>query len=226
MRTIDTKKYVTHECGENSIYETFKVIIRYNASGFAMVKNVRKCLKDYGFEINKYDPCIANKIANGKQCTICWHVDDTKRSHVDMNVVSVVINNIEKEFGTMTVTRGKEHLFVGMDFKLNEDGTVSISINNYIEECIASYGEEISNNNTKTPASSKLFNVNVDSIKLSEDKSEIFHHIVAKLLFVMKRVRLDISTTIAFLSTRITKSTKVDWVKLKRLLEYLTILKI
>ena len=55
-----------------------------------------KCLKDDGFKINKYDPCIANNIINGKQCTICWHVDDTKISHVDENVVSKVINNIEK----------------------------------------------------------------------------------------------------------------------------------
>ena len=37
-----------------------------------------KYLKADGFEINKYDPCIANKIVNGKQCTVCWHVDDTK----------------------------------------------------------------------------------------------------------------------------------------------------
>ena len=63
--------------------------------------------------------------------------------------------------------------------------------------------------------------MNVHSTKLNEDKSEIFHHIVAKFLFVTKQVRLDISTTIVFLSTRVTKSTNVDWVKLKRLLEYL-----
>ena len=37
-----------------------------------------KCLKADGFEINKYGPCIANKIVNGKQCTVCWHVDDVK----------------------------------------------------------------------------------------------------------------------------------------------------
>ena len=29
-----------------------------------------KCLKNDGFKVNKYDPCIANKIINGKQCTI------------------------------------------------------------------------------------------------------------------------------------------------------------
>ena len=121
----------------------------------------------------------------------------------------------------MTVTRGKEYNFVGMNFKLKDDGIVSIIMKDYIEECITSYGEEVSNNNTKTPANSKLFNVDVHSNKLSQDKSDMFHHIVAKLLFVMKRVRLDISTTIVFLSTRVTTRTKVDWVKLKILLEYL-----
>ena len=61
-------------------------------------------------------------------------------------------------------------------------------MNDYIEEYIASNGEEIGKNNNKTPANSKLFNVDVHSTRLTEDKSEIFHHIVAKLLFVLKRV--------------------------------------
>ena len=109
----------------------------------------------------------------------------------------------------MTVTRGKEHTFVGMNFKLKDDGTVSITMKDYIEECIASYGEKVSNYNTKTPANNKLFNVDVHSNKLSQDKSDIFHHIVAKLSFVIKQVRLDISTTIVFLSTRVTPTQKI-----------------
>ena len=39
-------------------------------------------LKDIGFELNPYDLCVANKDINGKQCTIVWHVDDNKISHV------------------------------------------------------------------------------------------------------------------------------------------------
>ena len=30
-------------------------------------------LKSLGYEINPYDPCVANKTINGKQMTICWH---------------------------------------------------------------------------------------------------------------------------------------------------------
>ena len=36
---------------------------------------------------------------------------------MDKNVVSAVIKNIENELGTMTVTRGKDHNFIGMNFK-------------------------------------------------------------------------------------------------------------
>ena len=50
---------------------------------------------------------------------------------------------------------------------------------------------------------------------------EIFHYIVAKLLYVSKRARVDIDLTVSFLCTRVSKSTDEDWVKLRRLLQYL-----
>ena len=40
-----------------------------------------KDLKVHGFELNPYDPCIANKMINGQQMTVTWHVDDLKMSH-------------------------------------------------------------------------------------------------------------------------------------------------
>jgi len=44
---------------------------------------------------------------------------------------------------------------------------------------------------------------------------------VAKLLYVAKRGRIDIQLTIAFLCTRVSCSTKQDWNKLKRVLQFL-----
>jgi hypothetical protein len=40
-----------------------------------------KSLTDIDFVINPYDPCVANKTIEGKQMTICFHVDDCKLSH-------------------------------------------------------------------------------------------------------------------------------------------------
>jgi hypothetical protein len=45
-------------------------------------------LLSIGFEINPYDPCVANKIVNGKQLTICWHVDDLFIGHADSAVIA------------------------------------------------------------------------------------------------------------------------------------------
>ena len=34
-------------------------------------KRLCRWLEDKGFEANPYDPCVANKIVNGTQMTIC-----------------------------------------------------------------------------------------------------------------------------------------------------------
>ena len=60
-----------------------------------------------GFEINPYDKCVANKMTNGKQCTIAWYVDDVKISHLDKKVVDDVIQEIETHFGNMEVNKNK-----------------------------------------------------------------------------------------------------------------------
>ena len=51
-----------------------------------------------------------NKTVNDKQCTIIWHVDDLKISHIDPDIVSRVLADIDAEYGKITkmnITRGK-----------------------------------------------------------------------------------------------------------------------
>ncbi len=45
-----------------------------------------------GLKLNPYDGCIANKTVNGKQITICFHVDDCKISHESTKVVDKLID--------------------------------------------------------------------------------------------------------------------------------------
>ena len=53
------------------------------------------------FFINAYNRCVANKIINGKQCTIVWYVDDNKVSHEDPSVVDEVIELMKKHSGNL-----------------------------------------------------------------------------------------------------------------------------
>jgi hypothetical protein len=59
-------------------------------------------------------------MVNGKQATIAWYVNNNKISHMDPTVVTDVIHNIEARFGKMTVTWGKEQVFLGMKISLTK----------------------------------------------------------------------------------------------------------
>jgi hypothetical protein len=50
-----------------------------------------KSLTDIDFIINPYDPCVANKIIEGKQMNIFFHVDDCKLSHLKKAVMERTI---------------------------------------------------------------------------------------------------------------------------------------
>jgi len=67
-------------------------------------------LHEWGFKLNPYDKCVANKKINGKQCTIIWHVDDLKILHVEKKVIDDIITHLSNKFskeGTLTATSGK-----------------------------------------------------------------------------------------------------------------------
>jgi len=76
-------------------------------------------LKGMGFVLNPYDRCVANNNIKGKQCTVCWYVDDNKVSHEVEEVVPGTIKEISKHFGELTVTGGDNHQFLEMDIRLN-----------------------------------------------------------------------------------------------------------
>ena len=161
-----------------------------------------------GFTINPFDLCVANKSVNGKQLTICWYVDDLKVSHEDETVVRATIAELEEDFGKMNVVYGKDHVYLGMNLKI-KDGTVSITMKDYLEEALQAYGEPI-NSSATTPANRNLHVIDENAELLPNEKAERFHHIVAKLLHVAKRARLDIEPTIAFLYRRVQKPTSQD----------------
>jgi hypothetical protein len=180
-------------------------------------------LVEMGFEINPYDWCVANKTVNGRQCTVLWHVDDLKISHVDANVVTEIIKNIDKEFGVeapITINRGKVHDYLGMTLDYSEDGKVSVKMLDYVEGMLETATVDM-RGEAATPAGEHLFAVNEDAEKLSEEEAQAFHHLVAKALFLCKRGRPDIQTAVAFLCTRVKEPDVDDNKKLKRMIQYL-----
>jgi hypothetical protein len=72
-------------------------------------------LKLQGFELNPYDPCVANKMINRKQFTLTWHMEDIKMSHDDHKEVTRIIEWLKGIYGdNMHVSRGLVYDYLGM----------------------------------------------------------------------------------------------------------------
>jgi hypothetical protein len=100
-------------------------------------------LKERGFVLNPYNQCVANSMIDGNQCTIAWYVDDIKISHVDPNIVTAIIGKLEQQFDKMTVTRGREHVLLGMNIQYTNEKTAVITMKNYLIEAIEESNLEI-----------------------------------------------------------------------------------
>ena len=61
------------------------------------------------FDINSYNPCVANKAVEGKQLKITWHVDDLKISNAGSRVISDTILFLESIYDKTHITCGKQH---------------------------------------------------------------------------------------------------------------------
>jgi hypothetical protein len=72
----------------------------------------------------------------------------------------------------------------------------------------------------RTPATDTLFAAD-DTEQVSEEVRIWFHRVVAQILYLAKRTRLETLTTVAYLATRVTCCTESDVVKLHRLIRYL-----
>ena len=97
------KDYVTYENGIPVIFvELLKALYGLLESSFLFYKKLSKDLKDDGFKINPYDPCVANKMVEEKQLTVTWHVDDLKVSHVKTEVVDEFIDWARHKYEDIT----------------------------------------------------------------------------------------------------------------------------
>jgi len=211
--------YVTYEKGEMVLYvQLLKAMYGTLKAALLWYQLFTEKLEKMGFILNPYDSCVANKMVGGHQLTVCWYVDDVKISHADPAEVSKIIQLLEEEFGVMNVSRGNKHTYLGMNIEI-KDKKVHIMMRDYLQEAIDAYGEAITTNAT-TPATRALMEIDQDSKLLEKRRADIFHHIVAKLLHVAKRARLDLQVAIGFLCTRVRFSTEQDWNKLKRVLQY------
>ncbi len=227
MVQIDPKlyrKYIVMENGKKVLYvKAQKACYGLLRSSLLFYLKLKGDLEGLGFEFNPYDPCTANKIIDGHQMTVVFHVDDLKVSHKDEKQIDWFADELRKIYGEkLTVNKGEVHDYLGMMIDYSLDGKVQISMIKFIKKIFELFPEVIAST-AATPASDRLFHIRdeVEAKFLEEERADKFHSIVAMLLFLCMRARRDIQTAVSFLTTRVQKPDEDDWGKLKRVLKYL-----
>jgi Reverse transcriptase (RNA-dependent DNA polymerase) len=156
------------------LYGTLKAALQF-------WKRLSKLLKSWGFDANEYDPCVVNKTINGSQCTVLWHVDDLKISHLDLSVIEDIVAKLNDEFGKfapLTATYGDVHEYLGMTLDFSEPGKVKIIMEDYIKKVLSEL-DEYFNGIAATPATNSLFKIRTEAEKLSKEQADKFHTITA-----------------------------------------------
>ena len=70
-------KYVVCEGKTKALHSwVLKAICGSLQSAMLCHKKFKQDIESIGFEANHCDPCVANKMIDGKQMTMCWHADD------------------------------------------------------------------------------------------------------------------------------------------------------
>jgi hypothetical protein len=119
-------KFMTKENGKDVLYvKLTKTLNGTLQAAMLFWKDLTGYLTQHGFILNPYDNCINNKMIDGTQCTILWHADDLKISHVNQEVLEDLINMLNESYGKLeplTVTNRHIHDHLGMTLDYSTPG--------------------------------------------------------------------------------------------------------
>ena len=87
MHPEQYEEYVVYKKNKKVLYvEILQALYSMLEVALLWYNEFRKDLEEEGFEFNRYDPCVANRIVNDTQFTIRFHIDDLMLSHVNIEV--------------------------------------------------------------------------------------------------------------------------------------------
>jgi hypothetical protein len=133
MAKMDPKlyrKYLTDEKGKKVLYLRLKkALYGMMRSALFFYRKLISELKGMGFEINPYDPCVANKMINGSQMTVRWHVDDLMISHTSNEAISQFLRALKDIYGdNLAENTGRIHDYLGMIFDFSDQARGKINM--------------------------------------------------------------------------------------------------
>ncbi len=139
------RKYVIIKKGCSVLYLRLqKALYGMMKSTLLFYKKLVAELRDMGFEINPYNPCVANKTVNGTQMKVRWHVDDLMISHTCQDDIMAFMEKIKDIHGENLAEKvGTVHNYLGMTSNHSFEDKVRINMNQYLSKVTKEFPQEI-----------------------------------------------------------------------------------
>ena len=124
--------FVVIENGKRVIYvQVLKAIYGMLISALLWYRMFKQDLESIGFEFNPYDMCVANRMIEGSQQTVRFHVDDLWSSHLKKSVNDkflMWLNDKYGEHGAVSAEQSNKFDYLGVNDDLSEPGVLKLDM--------------------------------------------------------------------------------------------------
>jgi hypothetical protein len=137
-------KYITVNRKESPVLyvKLQKAMYGLMKASLLFYRELRKELEEYGFVLNLYDTCGANKdIGDGEQMTIIWHADDLMAlCKLDFELTKLSCY-LAKIYGPkLMMHTGRKHGYLVVDLEFQEDRNLQVPMVKYLTSIIEGFG--------------------------------------------------------------------------------------
>ena len=124
-----------------------------------LYNKLSKHLTNHGFILNKYNMCKFNKMVNGRQVTVQFHVDDLKVLHKDQAVLDDFLDELRSEFGQEDELTeiGLVNKYLGITIDYLITGKVVFTMYDYLVDIILEAANNLKNGPSYYPGNDQLF---------------------------------------------------------------------
>ena len=157
MHCIASRKRIT-----SVVCSTDERLMWVSSGCNSILEKLTHQLVEWGLVINPYDLCVANKVINGSQFMITWHVNNLKMSHVDPRVLDAFLDDLNHVFSKespLVVHKGPCHDYLGNTLDYSTPRKVIVDMKQYVDKLLSEAPPDIKGV-AQAPSGEHLFKVN------------------------------------------------------------------
>jgi len=202
-----------YEDGTDRVCKLIKSLYGLKQSPRCWNKKFKDFLEKHGLEVSEADPCLFYSTVDGHKLIIALYVDDGLVAAQNEEDLNSFLFELSSEFH---VTVLPATCFLGLQIRLLNDGSISVSQENYALKVLQKFNM-FECNKVTTPMDKVTA---CESNGCIEDKVP-FREAVGSLMYLVIGTRPDIAFAVSTVSKVLEKPTKEDWEKVKRIFKYL-----